>query len=143
MDLTAEQFADILKSLGEGRNAAPSDKRRAARVTHRCRAAITLGSDIRSAQRASVTVKDLSPRGICLVRAEEIRTGSNFIIALGRKGAPPVCILCTVVHCQAVSKGMHTIGAEFTCIIDANPPAPEPAAVGASEEDRIRSSMLD
>jgi len=143
MDLTAEQFAEVLKSLGEGRYSAPSDKRRAARVTHRCRAAITLGSQVGAGQRISVTVKDFSPRGICLVRAEEMRNGSNFIIALGRRGGPPVYILCTVVHCQAVSKEMHTIGAEFTCIIDATPPKPQPATAGPSEADRIRSSMLD
>jgi hypothetical protein len=112
-------------------------------VTHRCRAAITLGSDIHREHRMSVTVKDFSPRGICLVRAEEIPAGSNFIISLGRRGGPPVCILCTVVHCQAVSKNMHTIGAEFTCIIDATPPEPAPAAAGAGELDRIRGSMLD
>lgn len=143
MDLTAEQFAEVLKSLGDGRHYTPSDKRRAPRVTHRCRAAITLGRDISAGPRVSVTVKDFSPRGICLVRAEELRAGSNFIIALGRRAAPPVYILCTVVHCQAVSKQMHTIGAEFTCIIDATPPSPARAATGPSEEERIRSSMLD
>ena len=141
MDLTAEQFAEVLKSLGDGRHFAPSDKRRAPRVTHRCRAAITLGSQVKTGQRVSVTVKDFSPRGICLVRAEAMRNGSNFIISLGRRGAPPVHILCTVVHCHAVSKNMHTIGAEFTCIIDATPP--KPATAGPSEADRIRSSMLD
>ncbi len=142
MDLTAEQFADVLKSLGDGHRLAPADKRRGPRVTHRCRAAITLGSDMSAGQRVSVTVKDFSPRGICLVRAERMRRGSNFIIALGRSGGTPVHILCTVVHCQAVSKEMHTIGAEFTCIID---PTLKPALVtaGPSEEDRIRSSMLD
>jgi hypothetical protein len=139
MDLTAEQFAEVLNSLGEGRyNAA--DKRRAQRVTHRCRASITLGTEIGAGPRVSVTVKDFSPRGICLVRAEKMEDGSNFIIALGRRGSPPVCILCTVVHCKAVSKEMHTIGAEFTCLIDAKPPA---AAMGQDEQDRIRSSMLD
>ena len=143
MDLTAEQFAEVLNSLGDGRNFAPSDKRRAARVTHRCRAAVTLGSDVATGQRVSVTVKDFSPRGICLVRAEEMPPGSNFIMSLGRRGGMPVYILCTVVHCKAVSKEMHTIGAEFTCIIDATPPKPQPATAGPSEADRIRSSMLD
>lgn len=142
MDLTAEQFSEVLKSLGESRHA-PSDKRRAPRITHRCRAAITLGSELNSGRRVSVTVKDFSPRGICLVRAEEMRAGSNFIIALGRKGAPPICILCTVVHCQAVSKDMHTIGAEFTCIVESTERKPEPVTAGPSEADRIRSSMLD
>jgi len=143
MDLTAEQFAEVLNSLGDGRNSAPSDKRRAPRVTHRCRAGITLGNEIGAGQRVSVTVKDFSPRGICLVRAEEMPAGSNFIMSLGRRGGPPVSILCTVVHCKAVSKNMHTIGAEFTCIIDAAPPQPAAAIDGPSEEERIRSSMLD
>ncbi len=143
MDLTAEQFAEVLNSLGDGHNVGPRDKRRAARVTHRCRAAITLGSKIGAGARVSVTVKDFSPRGICLVRAEEMPTGSNFIISLGRRGGSPVHILCTVVHCRSVSKDMHTIGAEFTCIVDANPTRPQHTDAGPSEEDRIRSSMLD
>jgi hypothetical protein len=143
MDLTAEQFAEVLRSLGDSRHLAPSDKRRAERVTHRCRAAITLGNRVAAGRRVSVTVKDFSPRGICLVRAENMDRGSNFIISMGRRGGPPVYILCTVVHCQAVSKNMHTIGAEFTCIIDTALPRPDPANACPSQEDRIRSSMLD
>ena len=138
MDLTAEQFAEILKSLNE-LSRQPSDKRRAPRVNHRCRALITRGKELHSGLSESVSVRDFSPRGICILCPKPMAGGENFIICMSRRGSSPVHILCTVVHCNAVSKEMHTIGAEFTCVLDHS----VRPAVTRGDLARIRDGVLD
>jgi hypothetical protein len=56
------------------------------------------------------------------------------------EGSRKICLLCTVMHTRPLSNGLHSIGAEFTCVLptDGSKQSVDPKAV-----DRIRQSMLD
>src|SRR5688500_8761427 len=112
MNLSAEQFADVLFSLSEPKDK-KQDQSRTVRLSHRCRVTIMLGRDVQSGITTLVTVKDFSPRGICILHKSELPRGTNLVIQLERAEGPPVHILATVAYCRAEDKLTYTIGAEF------------------------------
>src|SRR5687767_11037345 len=116
MHLTAKQFEHIVSPLELGEKAPATNKRRAMRVAHRCRTAITpITEDNRPQTPLNVMVRDLSPRGVCIVYDKEIPQGTNFILRLTRPEGLPVSILCMVAYCRSINESVYTIGAEFTC----------------------------
>jgi hypothetical protein len=141
MTLTAEQFGQVLHSLGAIPMSGVEDKRRAARITHRCNVQITLGSDPRNGKKIEVLVRDFSPRGICILLDNSVRSGANFIIRLGRPNEEDIHLLCTVVHCRDMGEKMFVIGAEFTCLVDTT--AKPLGSDTVVDLQRIRKSMLD
>jgi hypothetical protein len=149
MNLSAEQFADLLVSLAEhGLANKRDDKRRATRLTHHCQVPIMLGRDVQTGITTTVTVKDFSPRGMCILHTSELPRGSDLVIRLERSEGGPVHILATVAYCRPQDKTLFAIGAEFTCILDSPAAAAAAAATTTPEsasEDlaRIRQSVLE
>jgi hypothetical protein len=121
MELSARQFAEIVNHLkgpqrfgGRG-----PDQRRAPRVERQTRITIFPIDPAESRQGVPVQVKNLSSRGLGFVRDQRMHSGDQFIVRLPREdtAASPVEMLCTVVHCENISKGIFSIGAEFTCVL--------------------------
>src|SRR5215212_9567007 len=127
MELTAEQFAEIVGHLsGLAGPDSTRDKRRATRIERRTRVTISpvaggAGTATASVETPMVVmVKNISYRGMALVADREMKPGSQFMLRLAREDAnkgAPVDLLCTVVHCDEVSDGVFSTGAEFTCIV--------------------------
>ena len=140
MNLSAEQFADIINSLSAPSATGGPEKRRAPRVIHRCRASIFVGKDPLGGARTAVVVRDLSSRGVCILYSAELPRGTEFVLQLDRAGGVPVHILATVAHCRRHDKGLYAIGAEFTCLLNAAPPPDRRSA--ATDVKRIRQSVL-
>src|SRR2546423_7289004 len=119
MNLTADQFAEVLHTLkAPVENATTDEKRRAARVLHCARVPITEGADARHGPTTTVMVKDLSPRGICIGHDAQMEIGANFILRLSREDSTEIHLLCTVAWCREESMSMYMIGAEFICQLD-------------------------
>ena len=162
MELTAEQFAEIVGHLnGVASPDSSKDKRRATRIERRTRITITPvaaanspngsgggvagngGTERAAAAGVVVMVKNLSSRGMALVTDREMVTGSQFMFRLARKdetNGVPVDLLCTVVHCDEVADEVFSIGAEFTCIVG---DGIQNKAGGGDEAQRIRSTILE
>jgi hypothetical protein len=151
MELTAEQFAEIVGHLnGIASPDSSKDKRRATRIERRTRIAISpIGSGGAAPAEAAgapvkpvvVMVKNLSSRGMAMVADREMKVASQFMLKLAREDArsgAAVELLCTVVHCEEVSDGVFSVGAEFTCIVGQ---AIENVAGGDAK--RIQDSILD
>jgi len=120
MNLTTDEFADVVSALqlnpeGEG------DKRRANRITHECEVVMTPGGEPHNKAPLKVRVKDMSPRGMCLVHSSAMTRGSTFVVRLDRAGREPVDILCTVAYSRRVKTSVYHIGAEFTCVLNGRP----------------------
>ena len=141
MNLSAEQFAEIIHSLSAPSATGGPEKRRAPRVMHRCRASIFVGKDPMSGARVSVIVRDLSSRGVCILYSAELPRGTEFVLQLDRAGGVPIHILSTVAHCRRHDKGLYAIGAEFTCLLNAAAPPPDRRSA-AKDLKRIRQSVL-
>ena len=137
MTLSAEQYRSIVNSLKERSTAksTQSDKRRAPRLTNRMHVFALMDSETRPVQ---THVRDISSRGICILRKQPMKTGQQFVVQLPRIGEPTVPILCTVVHCRPAPGDQYSIGAEFTCVLAAS----QASAAPADELERIRRSVL-
>jgi hypothetical protein len=114
MELTPRQFAELVHQLkGSSRFGGPGDQRRAARVEQQSRVTITPVVDGRPQPDEPVLVKNVSARGLGFVRGQKMKPGSEFLLRLPRQGGQPEELRCTVVRCETVQKGVHSIGAEF------------------------------
>ncbi len=140
MNLSTDQFAAVMKSLENPPPREDAEKRRASRVVHRARVPIVIDHGTEAERTATVTVRDLSPRGIGLLHSERLPRGTPFMIRIDRKDGPAVCVLCTVAHCRLQPGGVYSVGAEFTCVLTKDH-APTAASV-RDDVDRIRKSVL-
>ena len=84
-------------------------------------------------------VRDVSPRGINVVYPEPLPAGQQFTVQL-LESTKKITLLCTVLHSRPMASGLHSIGAEFTCVL---PNPREKPAEDANMLERIRHSMLD
>jgi hypothetical protein len=137
MELLAEEFSRIVSSLsGQPLSDSKGENRRAARVHRQIQISIVPIVGGAPGPAVSVRVKNLSSRGIGLVRDKGMAVGSQFLVRLARDVLGAIELLCTVVHCTAQGDDMWSIGAEFTCV------SPGAQVVDSAEADRIRNSML-
>jgi hypothetical protein len=139
MVLTTEEFRHVLSALGGPATRTAGEKRRAPRVPHWARTTIDLCAGSETRRQVTVTVRNLSSRGLAITYAAPLLAGEQFVMRLSQAGGQPVTMLCTVVHCRPLSNGSYNIGAEFTCMLDRETPGAQPAS---ADIDRIRASML-
>jgi hypothetical protein len=140
MNLSAQQFAEIVSSFGDVVSAPDAEKRQASRVIHTCRVPLLFDHDTLEERREIATVVDLSPRGVGLLHREKLRRGQQFVLQLTRPRGIPAMMLCSVMHCRQHGKGIFKIGAEFTCLL--NPQVLQDPAKSAEDIVRIRDSMF-
>jgi hypothetical protein len=141
--LSPEQFAELIKVIETTHDddGPKSEVRRAQRIAHPCRIAITQGTAADSGPSYPVQLKDISARGICFLHNVELPYGMPFVVKLEGPGGKNVTILSSVVHCRQLDKHTFQIGAEFTCAHEDHKVEPEPQR-WAEDLMRIRSSIL-
>jgi len=137
--LSAEALTEIVNAFGTNVTVDPDYKnRRAARILHTGKTMIFRTDEPVADRALAVQMRDISARGCSFSCKINLARGSNFVIQFSRNGQPPVGVLCTVVHCRALS-GAFRVGAEFTCSLEEKQTS---VATNTSELDRIRSSIL-
>ncbi|HWE92993.1 MAG TPA: PilZ domain-containing protein [Tepidisphaeraceae bacterium] len=118
MDLSAEQFAQIVTSLGiEPQEGVGSDERRRPRAEFDARASLIPLSDQTNPGAVSVKVRDLSPSGIGFLHDRQMVLDEQFALLLPRDGDTPAVVLCTVAFWQPLARDLFAIGARFTRIL--------------------------
>ena len=138
MDLTAEEFASIVQSLGAVDPTGAHEKRRAARVEYSGFVDVLVCADGSTGAPIHTQVVDLSSRGLALSLPQPLQSGDQFIMQFPQYPKRQVRILCTVAHCRKQSDAQFAIGAEFTCVLPSQPIAAPPTA----DVGRIRDSIL-
>ena len=86
-----------------------------------------------------ILVRDVSPRGINILYPTQLRAGQQFTVHLEGESGRPIGLLCTVMHSRQLSSGLHSVGAEFTCVLPSSPEKPPP---DQQTMNRIRDSVL-
>ena len=132
----AQQHGAIVGALRTGKQ---PENRRASRFEHRARAFIHPCVDGQLAQPVAVHVLDFSHRGIGFHVCGKMARGQQFIFQLPREDGGTTPVLCTVAYCRKSSESDFRIGAELTCIVQAENFCAMPAA---GDVDRIKQSIL-
>src|SRR5262245_34852714 len=133
--LSAEQLSEITGAFKESKGGAQQN-RRAPRVQHNAKTTIYRLARQPSEMALPVQMRDVSARGCSFTVKEKLPRDTNFIIRFSRNAAPPVSVLCTVMHCRAQGDQFR-IGAEFTCLVDVQRAA-KLDEQSPAEMDRIR-----
>lgn len=137
MKLSAETFRELAHSL-TGVKMADNERRRSARVEVQTRVPLSLIDKGEHLEAVPIMVRDVSPRGINIVYPQSLPVGQQFTVQL-LESAKKITLLCTVMHSHPLDSGLHSIGAEFTCVL------PTPAEGHLNDdviEERIRKSLL-
>jgi hypothetical protein len=141
MRLSAEQFAELVSVLDNLKSpAADQEKRRSARMELQAQVPISFISDDEPAKPCVVAVRDFSSRGIAILYDTPLAIGQQFIVELRRLKGRSISLLCTIVHSRPTPDGKHSIGAEFTCVLQ-NPSASR-IDENPNELSRIRKSVI-
>ncbi len=146
MQLSADQLAEFTTALKASDRKLPhDDRRRTPRMDVRSRVIVSLIGEGRRQPPQMMRLRDLSPRGVCLMHTEDFERGRQFILTLPRDGQAPVNILCTTVYSRSAAGRLRLIGAEFLCTMSSNGGIKTKQSVEKEEADeaRIRSRMLD
>ena len=138
MDLTAEEFASIVQSLGNIDPSKAHEKRRAARIEYSGWVDVLVCADGSSGAPVRAQIVDLSSRGIALTLPQPLQGGDQFIVQFPQYPNRQVRLLCTVAHCRKQSDTQFGIGAEFTCVLPSQPIA----ARRTQDVGRLRDSIL-
>ena len=138
MKLSPETFRELTSALGVRKEGAPDERRRSIRVDVRTRIPLSLVDKGQHQPAVPIMVRDVSPRGINIVFPQRLDAGQQFTVMLG--GQKGFLMLCTVMHSQSLSNGMHSIGAEFTCVLPRNGAR---SATDAKTMQRIRDSVME
>lgn len=140
MNLSAQQFAEIVSTFAGPQAGQDVDKRQASRVIHTCRVPIVFDHNSAEEREEIVTIVDLSSRGVGLLHREKLRRGQQFVLQLNRPKGKPAMVLCAVAHCRRHGKGIFSVGAEFTCVL--NPEVLQDPVQSANDIVRIRDTMF-
>jgi hypothetical protein len=148
MQLTAGEFAELIEAVAKGVEPAGNtrEQRRAPRVPHRTRVEILPYNEDGPGRPMLVSVKDFSPRGICIVSPKRMDHGRVFVARLPRASGIIVSLLYSVVHCDpAGGTRQNRIGAELICVLndDQSTKQDNDPATSSSERAHIQRSVLD
>jgi hypothetical protein len=144
MELTAEQFAEIVESVQRSADRDKGkDKRRAPRIEQNAKVVITPVGGQPAApmhkQSLSVTVRNLSSRGLAILLNQWLNKGEQFVLKMNSRAGGSVSMLCTVAHCRRINANLFFVGAEFSCIINDKPPTNDDDAM---ERHRISTAIM-
>lgn len=113
MDLTAETFLEVLRSLRSDELPQKLRRRKLPRVGVRLRLVILpCGPRLAGAAPRSVMVRlrDLSRRGMGFIHTEPLEIGRAFLIALEREAGGTVHLLGSVNRCRRIDERCYDIG---------------------------------
>jgi len=124
--------------LANGTGSNVDERRRSARVEVRSRVPIALLCKGELLPAIPIMVKDISPRGVNILFPEPLQAGQQFTLELSSP-REAITLLCNVMHCRLDESGLHSIGAEFTCVLPADS---SKQRVDEQTQKRIQQSML-
>jgi PilZ domain len=138
MKLSPESFRELTSAITGTQLEADKERRRSNRVEVQTRLPLSLFSKGEHLPAVPIMVRDVSPRGLNILYPEELPSGQQFTVQIA-SGSKPITLLCTVMHSRRVANGLHSVGAEFTCVLPARG-----TPLGKDEQTlkRIRDSML-
>ncbi len=139
MKLSAETFRELASAMTGAPVSTGNERRRSARVEVESRVPLSLISKGQHLPAVPIMVHDVSPRGINIIYPEPLPAGQQFTVQL-HEGAKKITLLCTVLHARPLSSGLHSVGAEFTCVL---PTRGEKSPADKETVERIRHSLLD
>lgn len=122
MNLSADQFCDVLNGLKRphGTSDGTPNRRRGQRVTQLGWAEISMvhpKTTDREGSVNTVTVHDVSVRGIGVLQDHAFQKGDQFIIKLNRLDQTPLPLLYTVANNRKIADDLFAIGAELSKIL--------------------------
>jgi PilZ domain len=133
------EAVELISRLDDKRT--KSEKRRSNRAVIRVNVLIKLDITQLDIAWEKCALRDLSPRGMCVITDHAIEKGSSFAVQFpGQPGkVPPAALICTVIHCIHKRDGTFHVGAEFTGRMGSRGIA---NAASALEQARISKSIL-
>jgi len=142
MQLTAQQFGEVLESLrGGSRAGGGSEKRRFVRTEVQARVVVATLLAGTPGRCYSALTRDLSFGGIGLIQALAADLSDRLLVRLPCGSKPPLMIVCVVVHYKTLADGIFGVGAEF--VAEAGPDmVGQLDQVDDREMRRIRNSIL-
>ena len=117
MELSAEIFQQTLKSLRSDGPIGAKEQRVNPRVGMRSAMRIILRTATQAPTITDVWLHDVSRTGLGLLHVRPISIGSKYVVQFPRTEEPPLTLLCTVMNCRELGKGMWSIGSSFTEIV--------------------------
>jgi hypothetical protein len=121
MKLSGEQFQQIISQLVSDSPHGQQEHRREPRVGVRAQGIVTPWTlDDNSAQQIRVTIRDLSPAGICILTAVPLTKGARFVLRLLRHNQSALLANYEVRHCRVLSGSLFSIGAKLVNLSDAS-----------------------
>jgi hypothetical protein len=140
MQLSPQMFRALsAEMLANGTGSNIDERRRAARIDVHSRVPIALLSKGKLLPAVPILVKDISPRGVNILFPEPLEAGQQFTLELSSP-RNSITLLCNVMHCRRDESGLHSIGAEFTCVLPADN---SKQRVDEQTLKRIQQSVLD
>ncbi|MCY2952244.1 MAG: PilZ domain-containing protein [Planctomycetota bacterium] len=142
MQLTAQQFADVLMSLrSSGSPTSDTEQRRFTRMNVQAKVAVASIVDGKAARCYTVLTQDVSFGGINLMQSVELEHGSRLLVRLPRGEKPPLMMVAVVARCKTLADGLFGIGAKFVVEADVNA-AQQMVQAAERERQRISNSTL-
>jgi hypothetical protein len=136
MDLSAEQFVEIVNALdGGGNDESGSEQRRQPRLGLRARATVIPLSEGSHPAAITIQVRDISAAGIGFLHDKKMSLDEQFALVLPRTGDTPSVVLCSVAFWQPLARELYAIGARFIRVLRDGGAVPLPIQTGVAPAD--------
>ncbi len=114
MELTAEQFAEIVVAVGPvSHHEQGGDKRGAQRSERHASVVITVVGAGTPPHAHTVTVRNVSSKGVAILLNQWLPRGDQFVMRLKGREGRVTSLLCNVAHCRRINANLFLVGAEF------------------------------
>ncbi len=119
MKLSGELFEEIISELVSDGSGRAHNKRQEPRVGVRAQGIITPWTlDDSSAEGKAVTIRDLSPGGICILSGFPMQIGVRFILRLERVQKEPLQATYEVRYCKPLTSNLWAVGGKLLNLSD-------------------------
>ena len=130
MDLSAEQFSDVIHAHAADLARSASDKRRRPRTGLQMQATLLPLCETPDHGPLTVQVRDLSSSGIGFLHSQKLSLDEQFALVLPREGDAPSLVLCEVAFWQPLARDLYAIGARFVRVLRDGGIVPLPVEIG-------------
>jgi HD-like signal output (HDOD) protein len=144
LEKASEKLLEL--QLAEQADAAPVNRRRAARIRRDGHIRIIPCANGVLSPPIPVRLKDLSSTGIGVLHTQPLPLGTQFVVQLPQPGGQTKHLLYRVVRCETAA-GIANIGAELASVlkpeaVNAALPAAEPTGADLAASGRLRAALM-
>ena len=119
MKLSGELFEEIISQLTSDKSAGQHNKRQEPRVGVRVQGSITPWTlDDVPGKVTSVTIRDLSPAGICILSNGAMQRGFRFVLQLQRTQRETLQAVYEVRYCKPLTGNLFAVGGKLVSLSD-------------------------